>query len=370
MPPRGSLSPSNFSDADFVDFFHKNEDAELEEDVMDDSFSFIHGDFDFPSKKNVVFNNLVPFTEYPLVDAKPDFFDGANPATINPRVCRDLEIDVTETIKGKDQVERTRVVRKSYVTPCRTASYPALPNFFLEAKGPGGTAGVAKTQACYNGVLGARAMNKLRNYARGCLDDPVYDEKTEAITCTYSDGQLKIYTFHITPPDTPGGDPHYYMTLLGAFALLHSSNAFREGASAFRNLRIWASEQRTDAIAAANARADRLSAMPPPPPATLNSCALGTLARPGPSADGVSASHNPDLPTPLSSPLSPSDAPDSMELDAELGPQSADVADVSHDAGPPPPLPFSPLASDAHVSDAIELDAEAGRPAKRARRGT
>ncbi|KAI9817590.1 MAG: hypothetical protein M1826_001576 [Phylliscum demangeonii] len=299
MPPRGALSPSNFSEADFVNFYRMTEDAELEEDVKGDSFPFIHGDFDFPGEKNVVFNNLVPFTEYPFVDAKPDVFDGANPAAINPRVCRDLEIDVTETIKDKDQVERAIVVRKSYIIPCKTASYPALPNFFLEAKGPGGTTGVAKTQACYNGVLGARAMHKLRNYAPGMRRRPC------------------IYTFHLRAPDTPGGDPHYYMTLLGAYALIHSSNAFREGASAFRNLRIWASEQRTHAIAAANARADRLSAMPPPLPTfSLHPSALGTPALAGLSADDATVSHRAEPPL---LPLSPSASPDDADVSDDIG---------------------------------------------------
>ncbi|KAI9799032.1 MAG: hypothetical protein M1826_005612 [Phylliscum demangeonii] len=142
------------------------EDAEVEEGLI----PFIRGDFDFPSMRNAAFNNFAPFLAHPTVDPRPDLFDGADPATINPRVRRDLGIDVTVTIKDKDQVERTTVVRKSYIIPCRTPSYPALPTFFLEAKGP---AAVARLQACYNGVLGARAMLKLRNYARGCDEDPV-----------------------------------------------------------------------------------------------------------------------------------------------------------------------------------------------------
>ncbi|KAI9812983.1 MAG: hypothetical protein M1826_002574 [Phylliscum demangeonii] len=383
MPPRASLSPTHFSEDDFVDFLEKLNKAAREEDVMVNSLPFIHGDFNFPSKKNVVFNNLVPLTEHKLVYAKPDFVDGADPATISPRVCRELLIDVTETFTDKDQVERTRVVRKSYIIPCRSASYPALPNFSVEVKGPGGTGVVAMRQACYNGVLGARAMFKLRNYARGCGDEPVYDGRTESIACTYSDGTLKIYTFHLRPPDMPGGDPHYYMTQLCSFSMTNSSNTFREGASAFRNLRIWASEQRTHAITAANARADRLSAMLPPsttasmfpqpppptpltPPSLLNSSAIGTLALAGPLAYGVTVSHNTEQPPPLLSPSASPDAPDGIEMDAELGPWSANVAD------PPPPLPFPLSASldDAQMSDPIEPDAEAGRLTKRARRAT
>ncbi|KAI9818637.1 MAG: hypothetical protein M1826_001360 [Phylliscum demangeonii] len=372
MPPRGSLSPTHFTDDDFVDFVDITNQAAREEHVMNNSLPFIHGDFDFPSKKNVLFNNLVPLTDYPLVYAKPDFVDGVNPATIHPRVCRDLQADVTETVEGKDQVERTVVVQRSYIIPCRKPAYPAVPNFSLEAKGPGGTEAVALCQACYNGVLGARSMQKLREYARGDGDRPMYDENAETIACTYSAGTLKIYAFHVTPPDTPGGDPHYYMTPLCCFWMTSSSDAFRQGASAFRNLRIWASEQRTDAIAAANARADRLSAMlPPPTPPTFasNSSALGAPAPAGPSADGVTVSHNAEQPPPL---LSPSASPDGFEMDAEPGPRSADVADVSHDADPPQLLPCSPSASldDAPMSDPIEMDAEAGRPTKTARRAT
>ncbi|KAI9808925.1 MAG: hypothetical protein M1826_004012, partial [Phylliscum demangeonii] len=81
--------------------FDRDHEAEREEHVMDNCFPFIHGVFDFPRKETVVFKNFVPLIEYPLVDAKPDFFDGANPATINPRVCRDLLINATKSFKDK-----------------------------------------------------------------------------------------------------------------------------------------------------------------------------------------------------------------------------------------------------------------------------
>jgi hypothetical protein len=41
---------------------------------------------------------------------------------------------------------------------------PIAPNFFLAAKGPDGSAAVAKRQACYDGALGERGMHSLQSY--------------------------------------------------------------------------------------------------------------------------------------------------------------------------------------------------------------
>ncbi|KAI9812836.1 MAG: hypothetical protein M1826_002757 [Phylliscum demangeonii] len=213
-----------------------------EDNVLQDFFPYIYGEFDFPCEKNVVFDNL--------------------------------------TYEDKEQKERTSFVQASYIIPCKTEAYPALPNFSFEAKGPTGTEAVIRRQACYNGVLGARAMQKLRDYAKGG-DGPVYEAKADAIVCTYLDETLKIYTFHLAPPVSPGEDPNYCMTLLCGFVMDNSADSFRQGASALHNLRVWASEQRMQAITAANDRAATLSTMPSPPlpPSAVASSALGTPAR-------------------------------------------------------------------------------------------
>ncbi|KAI9817592.1 MAG: hypothetical protein M1826_001578 [Phylliscum demangeonii] len=79
---------------------------------------------------------------------------------------------VTKTIEENEQVERTTVVRKSYIIPCRTASYPALPSFVLEAKGPAGTGwrgqdpGVLEWHVGFREGAFAFAFRNLRVWAR------------------------------------------------------------------------------------------------------------------------------------------------------------------------------------------------------------
>ena len=198
---------------------------------MNKVFPVIQGSARIPSAMNLMFGNLEPLTHGNLVDAKPDFYDGARPA----------QIDL-----------RTREELGSYITPATQGQAPALPNLFFEAKGPDGSAAVAKRQACFDGALGARGIHQLRSFEA----DPTlaYDDNAYTITSTYHDGQLKIYTVHPTQSTNPEHPPEYHMTQLGGWALTGSYDQFRQGTSAFRNARDWAEEQRDGFIAAANGR--------------------------------------------------------------------------------------------------------------------
>lgn len=63
-----------------------------------------------------------------------------------------------------------------------------------------------------------------------------------------------MHTIHHGPPTRPNGRPEYFTSQVGAFALTNSRETFVQGASAYRNLREWATEVRNDAIKLANAR--------------------------------------------------------------------------------------------------------------------
>ena len=141
--PRPSLSPSKFSDGAFENFQQANEEALTESMVMRKSFPIISGNANIPSAGELPFGNLKPLTDGTLVDAKPDFYDGARPAQIDRRIRAELG---------------------SYITPSTQYQAPALPNFFTEVKGPDGSGAVAKRQACYDGVVGTRGVDKLRAY--------------------------------------------------------------------------------------------------------------------------------------------------------------------------------------------------------------
>ncbi|CZS98380.1 uncharacterized protein RAG0_07158 [Rhynchosporium agropyri] len=184
--PRASLSPSKFSEEAFEKFQKISESTLTEAKVMNTAFPIILGSnaTDIPSEQSLLFKHLKSLTDETVVDAKPDFYDG-----------------------------------------------------------PDGSAAVAKRQACYDGALGARAMTSMRQYRQ----PPILDHKALSITTAFHDSCLRLYTTHITDLGSEDG-PRYHMTQLRSFAMSDTVETFREGASALRNARDWAMEQREQVI--------------------------------------------------------------------------------------------------------------------------
>ena len=236
---RPSLSPSRFTTSNFRDLKRKNNRVIDEGEVMRDVLPIICGNSDIPNKQNLLFTRLDPIANNTTVDAKPDFYDGARLQDIDPQVRQDLG---------------------SYIIPTGHRTAPVAPNFFMEAKAPKGGADVAKRQACYDGALGARAMHKLQSYKT----EPVYDSKAYTVTSTYhaGTGSLKLYTTH--PTQAEDGSTEYHMTQYKGWDLTSDPETFRQGATAFRNARDWAKEQRDRFISAANERARSINAEPTP----------------------------------------------------------------------------------------------------------
>jgi hypothetical protein len=104
----------------------------------------------------------------------------------------------------------------------------------------------------YDGAVGARAMHKLQNYG---ADELVYDNKAYSFSSTYQDGQLKLYSTHLTAPTVPGGNPEYHMSQLKAYALTSDKDTFVRGATAYRDNRDLAMTYRDSFIEQANERA-------------------------------------------------------------------------------------------------------------------
>ncbi|PGH23924.1 hypothetical protein AJ80_01986 [Polytolypa hystricis UAMH7299] len=223
---RTSLSP-HFSETDLQDFQHLNASALGEKKVMSSVFPTIRGDADIPFEEDKLFGNLVPFADG-IVDAKPDFYDGARAGQLEHQVRSDLS---------------------GYIIPSTQHDAPILPNFFVEGKGPNGSSAVSARQALYDGTLGARAMLRLQCYGK----ERIYDGNAYTITATYHPmGLLVLYTTHPTESTSHGRDTDFHRAQLGAWALRGSLEQFREGVSALRNARDWAKEQRDKFIAAAN----------------------------------------------------------------------------------------------------------------------
>ena len=122
---------------------------------------------------------------------------------------------------------------------------PILPNFFVEAKGPDGSAAEIKRQITQDLGVGARGMLQMQHYEAG---NKSYDENAHTLGSTFHDGALKIYSCHPTAPTAPGGRPNYHVYQVTSFAMTDTPESFRKGATAYRNGQNWAEEQRNAAI--------------------------------------------------------------------------------------------------------------------------
>ena len=235
---RPSLSPSQFSDEAFRKYKRKNAHAFKENQVTASVIPTIEGEIRDAKcvAGGIPFTNLDDLTDGTLAPGNPDLFYGARPEQLDRRV--------------RDKLS-------GHIIPSTQEDLPMAPNFFLATKGPDGSAAVAKRQACYDGALGARGMQSLQSYGQ---DDLVYDNNAYTITSTFHNGQLQIYTTHITPPAGSGQPPEYHMTQQRSFSTTDTPDTCRQAFTAFRNGRDWAKEKRDQFISAANEWARSMNA--------------------------------------------------------------------------------------------------------------
>ncbi|KAF4449549.1 glyoxylate reductase [Fusarium austroafricanum] len=245
---RLSLSLSNFSDGSFEGFYQTSIRVMNEDDVMAKVLptifgSSVAGDLD---ARNILFGNLEPLTDGSLVSAKPDIYHGSSPGSLSLTIRNEIG---------------------HHIVPSTKDDRPIVPNFFVEVKGPRGNELVVERQACYDGSIGARAMHSLQTYGQ---ESPQYDGQARCFSATFFAGQLQMFAHHATAPvDGDGDRPTYHMTYLGGYCMKNSRATFIEGASAFRNLRDLAKQQRDVLIQAANDTIGGRSS-PPIPDANQN----------------------------------------------------------------------------------------------------
>jgi hypothetical protein len=237
--PRGSPSPIKVSNENFRKFNRADAQASKENDLTRAIIPLMEGDDgDWKCSAGAVpFTNFDHLTDGTLVPGNPDRYYGARPEQIDVNIRRELE---------------------GQIVPSTQSDLPIAPNFFLQVKGPDGTWSVASRQACYDGALGARAIQSLQSY--GELE-PQYDNKSYTITSTYQGGMLRMYTSHPIPPSAPRVNPGYIMTQIRAWALISDADTFERGITAYRNAMDWAKQQRDDAIKQANEKAARRAAV-------------------------------------------------------------------------------------------------------------
>ncbi|KAF2844171.1 hypothetical protein T440DRAFT_523705 [Plenodomus tracheiphilus IPT5] len=237
---RPSLSPSRFADEEYEQFVQADADASKEKQVSESVIPIIEGKTRDAKCRSggIPFTNLDHLTDGTLKPGNPDVYYGARPEQLSRKVRDELN----------DQI-----------IPSTQHDLPTVPNFFLAAKGPDGSAAVAKRQACYDGALGARGMHRLLSYGQG---EPVYNNAA-TITSIYHDGTLKMYTSHIAPPPSAGDRPEYHMTQVNTWGLTGNLEACQNGLRAYRNAQDWCKEQRDKAIRQANERANSIEAVTP-----------------------------------------------------------------------------------------------------------
>lgn len=230
--PRPSLSPSKFSEEAHEKFRCAHYNFRKDKQVMNSVLSIIEGDFKDCTcvAGGIPFKNLDHLTDGTIQPGNPDLYDGARPEQLDQQVCTELSGQI---IPSEDDLL-------------------IAPNFFLYIKGGDGIPLVAHRATCYDGALGARCMHSLQSWGR---DKTIYDNCAYAVTSTYESGRLTMYTCHPVQPTEPGKKPEIYMNLIGGWVLIAQIEQFRQGATAFRNARDWAREQRDEAIRQANARA-------------------------------------------------------------------------------------------------------------------
>ena len=229
---RSSLSPSKISQDAFEEFVQADAHASKENKVTSSVIPIIEGEIRDGKcvSGGIRLTNLDHLTDGTLSPGNPDQFHGARPEQLNRQIRNEL---------------------RGHIVPSTQEDLPMAPNFFLAAKGPDGSAAVARRQACYDGALGARGIQSLQSYGQS---EPVYDNNAYTITSIYNDGTLKIYTSHPSQPTGPENRPEYYMTQLNCWSMTGNPENFRQGATAYRNARDWAKEKRDGFIEAANGR--------------------------------------------------------------------------------------------------------------------
>ena len=230
---RRSTSPSVFPEEEFEKFTLADARVNSESKVTQKVVPMIQGTIrdercvDGPDIRLANLANLLTGKDR---KAKPDIWYGARPEQIEPRLRDNKELG-------------------TYIVPVASGSRACAPNFFVEAKGPGGSGGAVMDQACFDGALGARGIYKLQTYDQQV---PTYDHKAYTISATYNDSQLKIYAHHLSQPNGPGTDVEYYMKLLKSWSLIGDRKTLLEGMTAFRNAEEWTKAQRDAAIEHAN----------------------------------------------------------------------------------------------------------------------
>ncbi len=226
---RSSLTLARFPESTWRNFREAMNSSSTQAEIFNVVMPVLMGDHVIPHGMERLFNNLQPALrngKVQLNGPKPDWFDGHTPSSEN----QDL---------------RQRLGR--YIVPSKNASLPFLPNFFIEVKGPNGVPDQNRLQVIHAGIFGARGMQRLRAHALGYRAAAV-EKPGQAILVTYCSTTIEISLIHTAEPTLSNWEVEYHVTHLGIWNPGSSIQEFRKAASALRNLRDWAKDERDYAI--------------------------------------------------------------------------------------------------------------------------
>jgi hypothetical protein len=159
-----------------------------------------------------------------LTRPQPDIYYGSRPCQVDIHVCE---------VIGK------------YIIPSTSTTNPVAPNFYLECEPAKGNTDVKWRKIMHAGAMGARAMDRLRNYGNDVL---IYDghacpdhhrllPSRRRHPTTIRHTHTHTHTHGPQSQAAPGTEPDYHLTRFRSFFMTESAASFRAGATAYRDAR-------------------------------------------------------------------------------------------------------------------------------------
>ncbi|KAG8527277.1 uncharacterized protein KY384_008021 [Bacidia gigantensis] len=230
--PRRSLSPSRFTDADFLEFQVKDHEAQSHVIILKNILPLILGSSNVPEASEILFTNIKSVPADNFTQLKPDIYDGVDPSNLDANI---------------------RNILSRYIEPSKNSSCPCLPNAYIEVKGKNQSPQIGQYQALHDGLIGERAMLKIIQYAN---NDESPNNAAHTIAAIYhaGDALLTLYTMHAIQRNEHGEQERigYRQTQLTGFKMDSRQDQWIAGATTLRNAREWAREQHENAVTKAH----------------------------------------------------------------------------------------------------------------------
>ncbi|MCJ1467563.1 hypothetical protein MMC07_006188 [Pseudocyphellaria aurata] len=236
LASRRTYLASELSNGAFEAFKRAHDDLCSKTTVMRMIFPFpFNGPDEIPTR-DMPSGDSTPVINDIRVEAKSDFCDGE----YSPHIDR-----------------RLREALASCIIPFAHEDALALPNYFVKVRGPDESRSAALTHAFHDGIIGARAIHRLRSH--GTKSDPsapLHGHRAYTLTACYDRGRLTLYAVHPHRhhPLSPAR-PHYELHRLHDGDLTASRSGFLHGITALRNGLDWARAQRRNLIGTGKVRA-------------------------------------------------------------------------------------------------------------------